>query len=303
MQQTGITNKNTLHGIVWMLICGILFVLVTGTVRYLGSSMPAMEAAFIRYAFGIVIMAPVLFRVLRKPISAGLWGGFALRGVCHGIGVILWFYAMARIPIAEVTAIGYVTPIFVTIGAALFLGEIMHFRRIAGVVVGLLGAVIILRPGFQEISIGQLAQLGTAPLFAASFLMTKMFTDKSDSETIVAMLTLFCTLTLLPGAIWQWRTPTPHELALLALTAVFATAGHFAMTKALALAPISATQPVTFLQLVWATALGIVVFNEPADIFVILGGALIVAAASYISYRESVAARGEVTPPANATKV
>ncbi len=95
---------------------------------------------------------------------------------------MLWFYAMQRIPIAEVTAIGYTSPIFVTIGAALFLGEPLAFRRIAAVLVAFAGAVIILRPGLQEISAGQLAQLGAAPLFAASYLMAKSFTSNEDSE-------------------------------------------------------------------------------------------------------------------------
>jgi len=282
-----------------MLITGLLFVFVTGIVRHLGSDMPAIEAAFIRYAIGVVIMIPVYFRIFRKPISGNLWGAFALRGTMHAVGVMLWFYAMARIPIAEVTAIGYVTPIFVTIGAAIFIGEKFQLRRIAGVIVGLLGALVILRPGFQEISIGQLAQLGTAPFFAASFLLAKKLTESNNSETIVAMLTLFCTIALLPGALWQWRNPTLFEFGMLGLTAIIATLGHYAMTKALHAAPISATQPITFLQLIWATLMGVFIFGEAIDAYVILGGGMIVAAASYISYRESVVARKQITPPAN----
>ena len=221
----------------------------------------------------------------------------------HTFGVVLWFFAMARIPIAEVTAIGYVTPIFVTIGAALFLGERLRARRIMGVLAGLLGAVIILRPGFNEISIGQLAQLSAAPLFATSYLMTKSMTGKSDSGIIVALLTVFCTLFLLPLALIDWQTPTHRELFWLFITACCATFGHFAMTRALAAAPISVTQPITFLQLVWASLLGILVFNEAIDPFVILGGTIIVAAATFISHRENQLAKTPITPPASATKL
>ena len=216
---------------------------------------------------------------------------------------MLWFYAMARIPIAEVTAIGYTAPIFVTIGAALFLGERLHARRIGAVIAGFVGAMIIVRPGFQEISSGQLAQLAAAPLFAASFLMAKRFTDASDSGVIVFMLSLFCTLTLLPGALMHWRDPTWEEVFWLAMTAAFATAGHYTLTKAFQCAPITVTQPVQFLQLVWATLLGVAVFGEPVDPYVIAGGGIIVAAATYISHREAMRARRAVTPPAPATKV
>ena len=166
-----------------MFLSGLLFVAVTGTVRHLGSDMSSIQAAFIRYAFGTVLILPLMVHLYRSP-------GFTLptvrhnilyawRGLVHGAAVILWFYAMARIPVAEVTAIGYTTPIFTTIGAAVFLGEILHMRRILAVAAGFIGAVIILRPGFQSIELGSLAQLLAAPLFAVSFLLTKKLTDGS----------------------------------------------------------------------------------------------------------------------------
>ncbi|MEP4293564.1 MAG: DMT family transporter, partial [Rhizobiaceae bacterium] len=178
--------NSPLQGIVWMIVSTLMFVSVTGIVRYLGSNLPAGEAAFIRYAFGFLLLLPIFIRLAKKPPPMDVIRNGAIRGFAHTFGVALWFFAMARIPIAEVTAIGYVTPIFVTIGAAIFLGERLRARRIMGVLAGLLGALIILRPGFNEISIGQLAQLATAPLFATSFLMTKSMTGKSDSQTIVA---------------------------------------------------------------------------------------------------------------------
>lgn len=285
-----------------MVVCTLMFVSVTGIVRYIGSDLPAAESAFIRYAFGLIIMGPILIRVFRAPPTGGLLAVFVLRGFLHSFGVILWFFAMARIPIAEVTAIGYVTPIFITVGAAIFLGEKLRARRLLGVFAGLLGALVILRPGFNDISIGQLAQVSAAPLFAASYLMTKNLTGRASSEVIVAMLTLFCTLFLLPMALMDWQTPSQGELFWLFITACCATFGHIAMTKALAAAPISVTQPVTFLQLVWATLLGILAFGEPIDFFVILGGTIIVAAATFISHREARVAGKFRTPPTSAAK-
>ncbi|MFK5979682.1 MAG: DMT family transporter [Rhizobiaceae bacterium] len=276
-----------LRAILWMVITTLLFVVVTGIIRYMGSNLPAIEAAFIRYFIGLVILSPVIIRLLRYKIPRDLLRDFAIRGFVHSFGVGLWFYAMARITIAEVTAIGYLTPIFVTIGAAYFLGETLKIRRISGVVVGLVGALIILRPGFQEVSTGQLAQLFAAPIFAVSYLYAKHLTGRASAEAIIAMLTLFCTLTLMPGALIQWQAPTLQEFLLLALTAVVATAGHYSMTRALKAAPISVTQPVLFMQLVWAAALGVLIFGEPLDPYVLTGGGIIVAAASYIAYREA----------------
>jgi len=296
-------RDRTLVGIGWMLITTVLFVCVTGIVRHLGSDIPAVEAAFLRYSIGLVMVLPAFLPLLRQPPSAGQMKIYAGRGLLHGIAVILWFYAMARVPIAEVTALGYTSPIFVTIGAAFFFGEKLHLRRIMVVVAGFIGAMVILRPGFQEISSGQLAQLVAAPLFAASFLLAKGLTRTASPILIVGMLSLFCTLTLLPGAILQWRDPTLEEVAWLALTAAFATAGHYTLTRSIEAAPLTVTQPVGFLQLVWAALLGTLVFGEALDPYVFIGGGIVVAAVTYISHREAAAARSMRTPPAVATKV
>lgn len=293
----------TLAGIGWMLLTSLLFVGVTGIVRHLGSEMAASQAAFLRYLVGLILILPWMLPLLHRPPNRQQMKLYTLRGLAHGIGVTLWFYAMARIPIAEVTAIGYIAPIFVTIGAAIFLGETLKLRRIVAVVIAFCGTLIILRPGFQELNLGQLAQLCAAPVFAASFLLAKRMTDDSSPAAIVGMLSLFCTLVLLPGAILHWREPTLEELAWLSLTAVLATLGHFTMTKAFRCAPITVTQPVGFLQLVWATILGVVAFGEPVDPFVLAGGGIIVASATYISHREAMLARRANTPPAAATKI
>jgi drug/metabolite transporter (DMT)-like permease len=292
----------TLIGIGWMLVTTVLFVSVTGIVRHLGSNIPAVEAAFIRYALGLAMVLPAFLPLLKQWPRAGLMKIFIARGLVHGVGVMLWFYAMARIPIAEVTALGYTAPIFVTLGAAFFFGERLYLRRIMAVVIGFAGAMIILRPGFREISPGQLAQLTAAPLFACSFLLAKGLTREISPSLIVAMLSLFCTITLLPGAILQWREPSLEEVAWLGLTAAFATTGHYTLTRAFAAAPLTVTQPVGFLQLVWAALLGVMVFGEALDPYVFLGGGIVVAAVSYISHREAVAARRMRTPPAVATK-
>ena len=284
-------GRQTLRGVGWMVLTGLLFVAVTAIVRHLGTSMPAIEAAFIRYAVGLLIVLPVLFRLIRRRPKVGMMRLYLVRGLIHGGYIILWFYAMARIPIAEVTALGYLAPIFVAVGAALFLGEQLHFRRIAAVLAGFVGMLVIVRPGFVEISLGQMAMIVGAPFIAASLLLGKRLSRDEDPSMIVAMLSLFVTLTLLPGTILQWRTPTIDEFLLLSLTAAVATAGHYCLTKALQAAPITVTQPISFLQLVWASFVGLALFGEALDPYIFMGGAIIICAATYIAHRESVAAR------------
>ena len=286
-----------------MLLTGLMFACVTGVIRYLGSDMPAIQGAFIRYAIGTLMIAPLFLRNWTGIPERKTLQLYAMRGLIHGVAVILWFFAMARVPMAEVTALGYVAPIFVTIGAALFLGERLHLRRLFGVGVGFVGAMVIIRPGFEEINLGQLAQLSAAPLFAASFIIAKKLTAQENSSMIVGLLSVGCTLTLLPGAILQWRPPTVEEIGWLSLSALLATTGHFTLTKAFAAAPITVTQPLSFLQLVWATVIGVMLFGEPIDPFVVLGSLIVVSAVTYISHREIQARKHASTPPAVATKV
>ena len=269
-----------------MLLTGMLFVGVTVAVRYLGTSMNPVQAAFIRYCFGVVLILPLLSRAGVMSLDRDRLGFHALRGLVHGGGVILWFLAMSRIPISEVTALGFTTPIFVTLGAAVFLSERLKPYRVAAVLIGFIGALLILRPGLRVIDIGALAQLGAAPLFACSYLMAKSATRREASSMIVVLLSVFCTLTLALPALLVWRTPTLEELLLLGLTALLATSGHYCMTRALEAAEVSAVQPFTFLQLVWATILGLILFDETPDVWIWIGGAVIVGSATWMAQQE-----------------
>ncbi|MGB3317065.1 MAG: DMT family transporter [Albidovulum sp.] len=295
-------QNRPLAGILWMLVTGLCFVVVTGVVRHLGTGLPAAQSAFIRFVYGILFLAPMLLPALKRGIAPLVWKLALTRGVLHVMAVVLWFYAMARIPVAEVTAIGYLNPIVVTVGAALFLGEKLAFRRMAAIAIALVGAVVILRPGFREITEGHLSQLGAAICFGLSFLFAKRLSALAAPGTIIALLALMVTVGLAPLAWAVWVPPTWEQLGWLAVVAGFATIGHYTMARAFAAAPLTVTQPVTFLQLVWATLLGWFAFGEVVDPLVLAGGAMIIAAISYMTWREAQLKRRAVTPPPVAAK-
>jgi len=285
-----------------MVVSGLLFVGVTALVKYLGTDIPAPQAAFIRYALGLVFLLPMIRPILRADLSAKQWGLFAARGLAHSIGVALWFFAMARIPIADVTAMNYLAPIYVTIGAALFLGERLALRRVLAVVVALIGALIILRPGFREIGSGHFAMLAAAVVFAASYLLAKLLTDQTNAVIVVGMLSFWVTLGLAPMAAHVWVTPDLHTVLVLFVVACLATAGHYTMTLAFRSAPLTVTQPVTFLQLVWAVSVGTLFFGEAVDIWVVIGGLVILASVSFMTWREAMLKR-QITPAVPETKL
>ncbi|MGY9034168.1 MAG: DMT family transporter [Rhodobacterales bacterium] len=286
-----------------MFITGLLFVGVTGIVKHLGSGLPAAEAAFLRYVMGLVFVIPLIGLIKRANLTKVELSLFVWRGAVHSVGVMLWFYGMTMLPMAEVTAMSYLSPVFVTIGAALFLGERLAALRIMAIVFAIIGVLVILRPGFREISLGHIAMLINGGLFAASYLIAKVMADRVEPLVVVGMLSIFVTIGLAPWAFLVWVTPTLTQLGWTFVLATFATAGHYTMTLALRAAPIAVTQPVTFLQLIWSILLGILIFNESFDEWVVIGATIIILSISFIMWREGRVRNKKITPLSPETKL
>ena len=263
-------------GALWMGLSGLCFVGVYVGVKYVGTRLPAAESAFLRYALGLVFLVPVAHTLVRDGLTVDVIKLGAGRAFLHTFAVTLWFYAMARIPVSEVSAMGYLTPIFVTLGAVLIMGERLALRRGLAIIVAIIGVLVILRPGLREVSMGHLAMLGTTLCFGVSYLMAKRLTDLASADMVVALLSIGVTIGLIPLTIPVWITPTSFEVSMLLAVAIFAVAGHYSMTFAFRSAPLTVTQPVGFLQLIWAIAVGYLLFGESIDAFVIVGGVTII---------------------------
>lgn len=286
-------------GIAWMVCSGLAFVVQNGIVRHMGADINALQSAFIRFVWGVILLAPMLPHLLRnlpaKVVPVLLW-----RGVFHAAAVVLWFYAMARIPIAQVTAIGYLNPVLMLLAGSVLLGEALPLRRILAVIAALIGALIVLRPGLQVLGLGHLAQIGAAICFCGSYLLAKRLSSQISASVIVAMMSLVVVVILAPLAWVVWQPVTWVQILWLGGVAVMATVGHYCMTRAFRAAPLAVTQPVVFLQLVWATILGASMFGEPVDGYVLVGGGLIIAVISWLAWRDhqstSALAEGQRAP-------
>lgn len=283
-----------MEGVLWMLATTLAFVGVNGIVRHLGTELPAAQSAFIRFAFGLAFLAPALWAMRGTRLAEGIWPLFLWRGTLHVAAVIFWFWAMARVPVAEMAAIGFLNPVVVLVIAGLLLGEGLGRGRLVSVAVALAGALIVLRPGLREVTAGHLSQLVATLCFAVSYIFAKRLSAMAPASVVVGVLSVTVAAGLAPIAWWVWEPVTGVQLLWLAAVAALATLGHYSMTLAFSAAPLAVTQPVTFLQILWATLLGAFVFGEAVDGFVILGGALIVAAVSLNTWAE--ARRGRIPP-------
>lgn len=280
---------NMLAGLAWMVLTGIVFTAIVTIIRKVSLDMHAAESAFLRYLLGLAFILPLFIGRRRRELRTKRPFLQGLRGLLHGASVLLWFIAIADIALAEVTALSFMAPVFATIGAALFLGEKIGLPRIIAVVVGLVGALVILQPGFREISWGHIAMLLSAPCSAGSRIIAKRLTYDESPTAIVAWLSITVTIVLAVPAIQVWRAPTTEELMMLALMALLATIAHYCMTRALQAADLSLTQPMEFLTLIWASLVGIYVFGEQPFWGIWVGGAIIIASATYIARREMLA--------------
>jgi drug/metabolite transporter (DMT)-like permease len=233
-------------------------------------------------------MLPLVWRAGLAAYRPKRIGGQFLRGAVHTLGLVLWFTALPKIPLADMTAIGFTGPIFIMIGAFLFLGS-----RCAGSAgwpprwASPACWSCWARSSRAAAAGWHLVMLASAPVFAASFLLTKALTRTESTEVIVLWQALTVTLFSLPLALPVWQPPTAWQWAGFAVCGLLGSAGHYCLTRSYRHADISATQSVKFLDLMWASLLGLIVFADVPTVSTLIGGAVISAATLWLARRES----------------
>jgi drug/metabolite transporter (DMT)-like permease len=276
------------RAMLWAIASGVIFSTLNAQMRVLTFTFDPFQTQFLRYLMGLAVMLPLVMRSGPARFRPNGLSGQMWRGVVHTAGLLLWFAALPHLPIADTTAIGFTTPIFIMIGAALVLREPVVAARWIAAAVGFAGVMIVVYPKLgAEGGIWSLAMLISSPLFAASFLITKALTRRDSSEVIVVWQSITVSLFTLPFALHQWQWPTATQWAVFLLCGLLGSTGHWCLTNAYRLADISATQSVRFLDLVWASLLGYLVFSDRPSASTIAGGCVIFGATVWIARREA----------------
>ena len=272
----------------WAIAAGIAFSLLNTILRGIALELDPLQTQFLRYFLGFTFFIPwLLTRGIAaywpKDVPRQLW-----RGTVHTVGLFLWFTALPNIPLADGTAFGFTVPIFVMLGAAIFLRERMVPARCMAALIALVGVVIVLLPKLTGAGgYYNLLMLAAQPLFAASVLITKALTRNDRAEVIVLWQAFMVSALTLPFALLHWSWPSAIQWGWFVICAVLGTTGQYCNARALGVADASATQSAKFLDLVWASLLGLVVFGDIPTESTLLGGLVIVAATVWISHRES----------------
>ncbi len=274
-------------GAALMIMSTICFVSMQSLIRQIGEELPPVEVAFFRNLFGFCAIAPIFFRQGFKPLKTSRLQLHALRGALQGVSMMAFFTGVTMVPFAEATSISFSAPLFATILAVIILREKIRIRRISALLFGFVGVLVVLRPGFVEVGIGQGLLLSSSLIWGAAIIAIKRLSTSESAATQTAYMGIFMTpITFLP-ALYVWETPTLDQLGWMALIGIFGTIGHLCFAGAFRRAESSALLPLDFLRLLWASLLGYFLFVEIPDFWVWIGGGLIFISATYIAFREA----------------
>jgi drug/metabolite transporter (DMT)-like permease len=278
-----------LRGIIWVGISGVLFALLNVFTLIPSEHLNPYMMAFMRYFFGLMMLTPIVMKLgFKHAMATDRLPLHVFRGAIHAGGMFLFFIGLPLTTLASVTALGFTGPIFVTIGAALFLGEDVRLRRWIAVAVGFAGAMIIIRPGVGDIGYGAICILISTPIFSASNLISKALARTESANKIVIWQHLTIVLSALPVALYFWETPGWNDLGWFVAAGICGTGGHLCQQNGYQLADITLLQPIGFVSLLWNALLGYFIFMQRPDVWTFVGAAVIFTSALYISHREAV---------------
>ena len=259
------------------------------TAKYLAASLPSIEITWIRFLTFALIMTPAM--IPGSPLFALTTrrrGLHFMRGATL-LGSSLFFISgLAFLPIAEASATGFIAPLFVTALAIIFLGEKVGLRRWIAAAVGLVGVLIILRPGTSAFHPAAFFPLVSALAWACTLIMTRMMSGTERAITTMAYSSIAGVGILSLLVPFVWVTPTWQAVALGVFIGVASTAGQWIVVLAFRYADASVLAPFSYTQLLWVSILGFLVFGEVPDVWTITGAAFIVASGLYTAHRERV---------------
>lgn len=274
-----------------MMSAALSFTVMTALIRYLATEIHPFEIGFFRAAVNLLLMVPFVLRGGFAVLKTDGQGFYILRGFIGVVFLMAYFSGAAMIPVANSQALVFVSPLIAAVLAVVLLGEVIHIRRVTALLVGLAGALIILRPGFNELSIGAGLVLLGALANAASNIIVKFKTRTDHPDTVVFYLALYVTPLILIPALFVWQWPTAEQLMWLVAIGFCATLNQRFLSRAFAVADATAVLPFDFARLPFAAVIGFAVFTEIPDVWVWVGGFVIFAASIYMAHREAVAGR------------
>jgi drug/metabolite transporter (DMT)-like permease len=285
---TGDTDNNRLSSaVLWMMVSVASFLGLMVGVRELSSHIPLFELLTLRSLVAFLVLLAISRRFENRRLKTSHIKMHLARNGFHFFGQYGWAVGITLLPLAEVIAIEFTTPIWAVLLASLFLGEKLDLSRIIAIFTGFLGVCIIIRPGFNNVSSGILIVLLATVGFALTMLFSKKLTRTESVWTILMYMAIIQFFIGIGPTIMNWVSPSGADYFWIFLIGVAGMSAHLGLTNALKLADTATILPLDFLRLPFTFVIGTIFYNETGDIFILLGAAIIFAA-NYFHLREEI---------------
>lgn len=278
---------DNLRGAVWMVGSSLAFSVVAIIIKKLGQSLPVAEVVFCRCLFGLVVVVPFLARHGLRVFRTARVDLHLVRIACASISMGFGFYALTRMELASVVALGYTRILFMIVLAVMFLGEVVRWRRGLATLMGFAGVMIVLRPTEVPVDLPALAALASALSVAGAMSVVRQQAAIDGPATIITWFVMGTLVVTAGPAALVWEPPTAEQWALMVAMGVLASFGQYMMIKAFTHGEATVMNPIDYLQLLFATLFGYLLFGETPSIWTGVGAVVIIASTLYILFREA----------------
>lgn len=275
------------RGSVWLLVGGLFATVMVTGIKFVGQRLPVLEILFFRQMFVFVLLSPVLAREFPGAFRTNRLKLHLSRCAVSIVAMTTGFTAIVHLPLAEATAISFSRAMFATLLAIIILKEVVGIRRWGATIVGFLGVIIIVRPTAEGVNEYALLALFSAGLVACNLIMTKSLAATERPSTIMAYHAGLLTVAYAVPAWWLWIEPTWTEMGFIVGIALLMSIVQYCMIRGYKEAEASAAQPLEYVRLIYAAAIGFVVFAEVPTVWTWAGAALIIGSSLYTIRRNT----------------
>ena len=276
-----------MRAIILNLSAWIVLPIMDGFAKFLSSDLPILQITWARYFFTVVFILPIMFFFCKKQL---VWTDKPklqfIRGIILLSANICFFYSISVISLAKALTLAFVAPLIVTAFSPVYLGERVGFRRWSAVLIGFIGSIIVIRPGFVEINLASFAALGTGVMYGFYLIITRKLST-SDNPLLTLLLTgVVGTLIISTFMPFVWVDPTFSQWSMMVAVGIFASIGHLLLILSLKYADASKLAPLSYFEIITNIFIGYYFFSDFPDNWTFVGLFIIVLSGIYISRRE-----------------
>jgi drug/metabolite transporter (DMT)-like permease len=279
------------QGALWLVSGGFISTSTNVMIRLLSTEIESVQTAFFRAVISVILLLPMIATGRVRPWHSKRIGGHFWRTLMGTCSMVLGFYAVSLLPLADATAIAFSQPLFSVVVAALIAGETVRWRRWSATIIGFVGVLVMVRPGEGSLQFGALVGLANAACVAVSIFLVKRLSESEPPLMILTQFAIFSTLLLALPAILVWRWPDLWGWLLALGVALSATAGQYFWVQAFKAGEMSAVAPFEYMRLPFAVFVGWLIWGEMPEIWTYVGAAIVIGSALYIAHREAQLAR------------